>query len=242
MKISTAAFALLLMTSTVLAGEDTPKKLVADYIKAVKAEQLITAEIEASIQQFSANATPEQKTLIERYFNATMGWEAIKDQYAALIERVYTPDELRTILAFLKTPAGSSIGAKNVQFARDWATTLSKNAQKFNQAMIDGQETSGTTASPPSDGDLVALHVEEHTFDGKTYFTGVIENRGKKARRGVQVEVNLFQGDKFVDQYSTYVSGIVAPGGQRYFKIACGCEDSPPAAHDSYKVLVIEGY
>lgn len=60
--------------------------------------------------------------------------------------------------------------------------------------------------------------------------------------RGINIEVNLFLAGKFVDQYSTYIAGNIPPGGLRYFKVACGCKDSPPASHDSYKIQVIDGY
>jgi hypothetical protein len=45
-----------------------------------------------------------------------------------------------------------------------------------------------------------------------------------------------------VDQYSTYITGTLAPGKSQYFKISCGCKDTPPADHDSYKLEVLNGY
>jgi hypothetical protein len=45
----------------------------------------------------------------------------------------------------------------------------------------------------------------------------------------------------FVDQYSTYISGVVPPGATRLFKVSCGCKDSPPAKHDNFKVQVVDG-
>jgi hypothetical protein len=47
---------------------------------------------------------------------------------------------------------------------------------------------------------------------------------------------------KLVDQYSTYLTGAIEPGKSQYFKISCGCKDTPPAEHDSYKLEVIGGY
>jgi len=44
---------------------------------------------------------------------------------------------------------------------------------------------------------------------------------------------------KFVDQYSTYLSGLLAPGTTKHFKILCGCKETPAAEHDSYKVTVV---
>ncbi len=67
-------------------------------------------------------------------------------------------------------------------------------------------------------------------------------NTNPQPVRGVQIEANLFKGGKFVDQYSTYVSGSLGPGETRFFKIACGCKDSEPAEHDSFKVSVTSAY
>jgi hypothetical protein len=48
--------------------------------------------------------------------------------------------------------------------------------------------------------------------------------------------------DAIVDQYSTYLKGTTEPGKSQYFKISCGCKDTPPADHDSYKLEVFGGY
>jgi hypothetical protein len=90
--------------------------------------------------------------------------------------------------------------------------------------------------------DIVLSGVEEQTHDGQVAILGKLTNGGSRKARGLQVEADLFLKDKFVDKYSTYISGTVKPGESRYFKIACGCKDSPPAAHDSFKVHVRGGF
>lgn len=239
MKSFVIGLALLVASANVLADTRPSKQLVAQYIKQAQAEQEITAQVEGYAQQLSANADPEAKAQIVKYLNATIGWNTIKDQYAALVEKTYTAEELKAALAFLKSPAGSSITKKNQRFAQDMAALIATNVQ---------QVTKQLSSSPPSDGDaasgneLAAIDVEEQNQGGRIYFTGAIENHGKRPARGVQVEVNLFLAGKFVDQYTTYVSGAVVPGSSRYFKVSCGCKDSPPAKHDSFKVYVVEGY
>jgi hypothetical protein len=84
--------------------------------------------------------------------------------------------------------------------------------------------------------------VEEQKHDGVMTIIGSARNTGKKPARSVQVRANLFNHGKFVDQYSTYLSGAIAPGESQYFKITCGCKDTPPAEHDSYKVEVVSGF
>lgn len=94
-----------------------------------------------------------------------------------------------------------------------------------------------------SNKDFELSGVEEmKAADGRVWIIGSLKNNGAHAARGLQVQVNMFQGQKFVDQYSTYISDSVEPGQSRYFKIACGCKDSPPAEHDSFKVEVLGGY
>jgi hypothetical protein len=90
--------------------------------------------------------------------------------------------------------------------------------------------------------DIVLSDVEEQKSAGRVAVIGTLKNTGSRPARGIQIEVELFQKDKFVDQYSTYISGTVGPGETRHFKVACGCGDSPPADHDSFKVQVRGGY
>ncbi len=85
-------------------------------------------------------------------------------------------------------------------------------------------------------------NVEEIIRNDRTYFVGIIKNNGSSIESGTHIEVNLFYKGKFVDQYSTYLSGSLHPGEERFFKISCGCKDTPPAEHDSYKIEVVGGY
>jgi hypothetical protein len=90
--------------------------------------------------------------------------------------------------------------------------------------------------------DVGLSNVEETKHDGVTVIIGTATNNGKKAARGIHIQANLFNHDKFVDQYSTYLTGAIEPGKSQYFKIFGGCKDTPPAEHDSYKLEVLGGY
>jgi hypothetical protein len=89
---------------------------------------------------------------------------------------------------------------------------------------------------------IILSNVEEQKHDGLTAIVGSATNTGKAPARGLTIQADFFDHGKFVDQYSTYISGKIAPGESKNFKISCGCRDSPPAEHDSYKVAVIGGY
>lgn len=241
MKSLVIGLALIITSASTFADIPPSKQLVEQYIKQAQAEKAINAEIEGYAQQLSANAGADEKARMAEYLNAAMGWNVIKDQYATLVEKIFTTEELKASLAFLKTPVGASITTKNQRFAQEMAALIATNAQRATKQLSSSAQSDGD-ATPTANTEIVAFNVEEQNIDGKVYFTGEIENRGKRPARGVQVEVNLFSSGKFVDQYTTYVSGIVGPAATRYFKVSCGCKDSPPAKHDSFKIQVIEGY
>ena len=90
--------------------------------------------------------------------------------------------------------------------------------------------------------DIAVSEVEEQKHDGAVAILGSIKNNGPKPHSHVELKANLFNHGKFVDQYSTYVSGTIEPGASAYFKISCGCNNSPPAEHDSFKVEVVKGF
>jgi hypothetical protein len=90
--------------------------------------------------------------------------------------------------------------------------------------------------------DIALTDEEEVKHDGTTAIIGRATNHGKRAAHGIHIQANLFNHDKFVDQYSTYLTGAIEPGKSQYFKISCGCKDTPPAEHDSYKLEVLGGY
>lgn len=242
MKHILASVIVMLVATNVFAIEDAHTKLVAEYIKAARLEQINSAEIDASIRQYSVGLPPEAKAQIERVFSSAMGWETIKNEYAELIARTYTTQELKASLAFVQTSIGGSIAKKNVEFAGLLATLMAKSMKKVTEEAETATKSTEAPVSRETDTDLVVSDVEEHLVGGNTYFTGQIANHGKGRGRHVEVQVNLFMAGKFVDQYNGYLSGSIASGDQRYFKISCGCKDSPPAPHDSYKIRVIDTY
>jgi len=234
--------AVLLAVSASVFGATPPgKQLVEQYIERTQAEQVVTAEIESYAEQLGSNVDPKTKERLLQYLNAAMGWDAIKDQYAALIEKTYTAEELNALVTFLDSPLGASITEKNQLFAREMAALIATNARRVTNPP-SASTSGGGDSLPDSEIKLKAINVEEHNLDGRVYFTGEVENSGKQPVEGVRVEINLFASDKFVDQYHAYVSGKVVPGVKRYFKVSCGCKDSPPAEHDSFKALIVEGF
>ena len=60
--------------------------------------------------------------------------------------------------------------------------------------------------------DFALSDVEELKHDGHTSIIGSVKNAGKSNVQSLTIEANLFDHEKFVDQYATYISGSIAPG------------------------------
>jgi hypothetical protein len=103
-------------------------------------------------------------------------------------------------------------------------------------------DTATAISTPEKDNHFVFRDVEEIKRNGRSYFIGSVKNNGSSPARGVSVEINFFLKNKFVDQYSSYITGDIGSGEERYFKVSCGCKDEPPAEHDSYKIGIVGGY
>jgi hypothetical protein len=142
---------------------------------------------------------------------------------------------LRTVARGFFLGIGFSVAAGGAYFVA-WQAFVSS----MNHDIAAVTET--TLGGEASRKDLILSNVEEQKHDGGTSIIGSVKNSGKKPARGVHIQANLFNHGKFVDQYSTYLSGTLAPEDFQYFKISCGCKDTPPAEHDSFKVEVVSGF
>ena len=115
--------------------------------------------------------------------------------------------------------------------------------QSKGQEQADYRSAMDSTISVPAkENRFVFRNVEEVSRNGRLYFIGSVKNIGSSPARGVSIEVNMFAKEKFVDQYSSYVTGDIGPSEERYFKVSCGCKDDSPAEHDNFKISVVGGF
>ena len=222
-------------------GADLPDPATVDhYLSSAGLEAAFAGQIDAYKEQFSEKVPEGAKARMSEYLDRTMGWNNIKDSYAKLVMKTYTADEVRAAIAYLDSPMGKAWTSKNRAFFHDYGVLSAKNAMNNVEPNSHAPTAKYDDAGAATAGELLASNVEEHAMDGQTFFTGMLENKGKAKARAVQVEVNLFLGAKFVDQYSTYVAGNIPPGATRYFKVNCGCKGERPAQHDTFKVNVVD--
>lgn len=236
------AVGVLAMVSLMAAQAKQPSyEQVEQYLSATKTQEAVEAQVEGFSRQYATTSSPKQMEQINLYLNSVMGWPAVKDEYTKMVQETFTDEELKASLNFMKSPIGQSISRKNLQLSGKASTLIAKRAQAFTQQASKSAQQDRDEPSQSIEA-LEAVDVEWHNETDRPYFTGRVVNKGNAVARGIQVEINLFLGSKFVDQYTTYVTGAIPAGGERYFKVGCGCKDAPPAQHDSFRALVVSSY
>lgn len=232
----------IIATCTSVFAKEPSAALVNEYIRVSRTQESVAAQLDGFRKQLSVDSAIETQKRISDYLEATMGWDAIKVEYTNLIKSTYSSEELNAIINFTKSAMGSAITRKNEVFSRDIAVFMAKRTQAVSEQFAQRNESSSDATEARAElSNLKILDAERHDIDGRIHFTGTIENTGKRLARGIQVEVNLFNGSRFVDQYTSYVSGSIPAGTSRLFKISCGCKDTPPAKHDNFKIRVVDG-
>lgn len=224
------------------AANATSTALAEQYLRATQVPEMLQAQIQAYTDEYAKNQEPAHRQRLHEYLERVMGWDALKDEYMGLVRSTYTDQEIKAFMQFANTPSGRSMRSKNTTFANKLAALSAKREQA-----VTAQYRASSAQNTPDEqevqaSDLAISKVEKFQSGDQLYFTGEIKNNGSKLARGVSIEANLFLGEKFVDQYSAYVTGAIPAGASRFFKIACGCKGAPPAAHDTFKLQAIAGY
>lgn len=220
----------------------TSTALAEKYLRATQIPEMLQAQVEGYTDQYAKGQDTVYRKRVHDYLERVMGWETLKDEYIGLVRDTYTEQEINAFLQFMHTPSGRSMKSKNTAFANKLATISAKRAQDVAAERQASTEQDARDQQDVNISDISISKIEKFQSGDQVYFTGEIKNNSKKLVRGVNIEANLFLGEKFVDQYSTYISGAIPAGGSRLFKISCGCKGAPPAEHDSFKLQVIAGY
>lgn len=118
----------------------------------------------------------------------------------------------------------------------------------WQEVIADGERQMDKLMSMQSQADkqqisaLTFSELAEIEHDGATSIVGKVRNTGKDPVMAVDIQAQMFNKGRFVDKYSTRLSGTLAPGDSQYFKISCSCDGTPPAEHDSFKVIAVSSF
>lgn len=132
------------------------------------ADNIIRQVDEAADRAAGADATPEQKAKVEDFkktaaqvIDAKLGWVAMKPTVTDLYMKSFTEDQLDSIIAFYKTPAGAALLEKlpqiNSQFGQignsrvaDMRSELQKDFQDLQGSLHPPTLNSLPPAVPPA--------------------------------------------------------------------------------------------
>jgi hypothetical protein len=131
MRTIAAIFFLLAFSPIGIGEEISDKALAIEYLQVSRMEPGINAMIDTYSLQLYGNMPEADRTQLKKFMEDVMGWDAIKDQLAELVVKLYTREELNAAIAFEKSRLGASISAKNEQFSKQFIELLSQNMQRF---------------------------------------------------------------------------------------------------------------
>ncbi|MDR2208873.1 MAG: DUF2059 domain-containing protein [Azoarcus sp.] len=139
MRAITAIFCFFVFSFAAHAADKPDRGLVFEYLELARFEEVINASMEIQSPQLSQllSGLPDidqaEVNKIMLAMREAMGWEAIKDQLADLVANLFTADELKASIAFMKTPLGASATAKGKEFSVQFGALMEQNMLKFMQ-------------------------------------------------------------------------------------------------------------
>ena len=120
-----------LIASPLMAADNTERQLALQYLTLTNMEGIINASLNEYDEQLFKNAPPSERTELRTMLENSIGWTATKNQLADLVTNLYTKEELKAYISFIKTPTGKSYNDKNSEFSKRYATFASENLQRL---------------------------------------------------------------------------------------------------------------
>ena len=148
-KLLTFILAAVISFSTFAADEKVDTKLAIDYLVASKTDRVVNTAIDSYAQQFAKmegfkDMSAADHANLKKILYETMGWEATKNQMAEIVVAMFTRDEIKAAMAFMRTKHGASLTAKQEEFSRQMAVVISKNLEAaFAKCMDQAQQQVG---------------------------------------------------------------------------------------------------
>ena len=108
------------------ANAQNTRDLALELLEVTNSEELHNQTIQSYIDNFSKDpkfATPE----FQEFMWEAMGWDALKEPMIKVMEENYTVEELRTLVAFMKSDVGQSFIRKSPKVNAEMVGIITKN-------------------------------------------------------------------------------------------------------------------
>jgi hypothetical protein len=149
----------LLVFSSISFADPPSDQLVQYFIHHSRAEMIMSGQIDATMNKLGGTMTPDVRKEVQRFYENTMGWPAIKDDYARLVKSTYSVDQLKAVIAFQKSPVGSPVADRNVAFSRALGELLAGRMQQASVSKLASPADSAPTESPLNDESLKVVEI-----------------------------------------------------------------------------------
>ena len=102
----------------------------------MRVEETVAASMDQAVRSASAQ-TPELRPVFQEFFERHLGWDAMRDDYAAIYAARFTEAELREMTAFFETPTGRKLAEATPELALE-AMALGERVVTDNRAELIG--------------------------------------------------------------------------------------------------------
>ncbi len=98
--------AALLLCCCAAAADRDARALAEELLRINGTRQALEATVEASLRQLGSAPDDPARPALERFVRKCFAFDALKPELTKLYLENYTPDELRALIAFYRTPLG----------------------------------------------------------------------------------------------------------------------------------------
>lgn len=121
------------------------RALAGELLQLNGTRQALEATVEASLRQLGSAPDDPARPALERFVRRCFAFDALQPELVELYCRNYTPEELRALIAFYRTP----LGQKKAQAdARIGAALSEITNRRFTEGLADFQKELRSAAKP----------------------------------------------------------------------------------------------
>ena len=121
------------------------RTLAGELLQLNGTRQALEATVEASLRQLGSAPDDPARPALERFVRRCFAFDALRPELVELYCRNYTPDELRALIAFYRTP----LGQKKAQAdARIGAALTEITNRRFTEGLAEFQKELKAAAKP----------------------------------------------------------------------------------------------
>ena len=127
--------ATVIFLSNCFAG-DNNYDLAEEYLLLAKVKQINEVMINTTVDEIVQNNPKVDRVKMYDFFDAVMGWNAVKKTYTKIVVETYTEDELKAAITYLRSELGASFTAKADTLTSKVTKVMIRNRIESNDLLL----------------------------------------------------------------------------------------------------------